>query len=162
MDSWTSHSPDCHVFSVLLLSCPGTTLSALIPQALHITCSILPDPERSVEAESTCCQPQNLCCPTVHCGVLSLLQLGSSALTGNCRPVRQTLCLFCNTGAGITSVLCRRCGLSWSCTFTRCSSLVYLSAFTNEINIFILALFTEVDVSITTIALYCYAAKEPC
>ncbi|KAA6419548.1 MAG: hypothetical protein FRX49_10473 [Trebouxia sp. A1-2] len=46
VDSWTAHSPDCHVFSVLLLSCPGTTLSALIPQALQITCSILPDPER--------------------------------------------------------------------------------------------------------------------
>ncbi|DBA86358.1 TPA: hypothetical protein ACH3X2_005589 [Trebouxia sp. C0005] len=72
VDSWTAHSPDCHVFSVLLLSCPGTTLSALIPQALQITCSILPDPERSVEAESTCCHPPKACCPIMHCDVVSL------------------------------------------------------------------------------------------
>ena len=56
---------------MLLLSCPGTTLSALIPQALQITCSILPDAERSVEAESTCCQPPKTC-PIVHCNVSSL------------------------------------------------------------------------------------------
>ena len=47
-DSWTSQSPDCHVFSVLLKQCPGATLETLVACTLGIAAGILQDPERSV------------------------------------------------------------------------------------------------------------------
>lgn len=45
-EEWTSHTPDCHVFSVLLLKCPGHTLQKLLPQALCIIGSTLQEPDR--------------------------------------------------------------------------------------------------------------------
>ena len=45
-EDWTAHTPDCHVFSVLLLKCPGHTLQQLLPQALSILSSALQDADR--------------------------------------------------------------------------------------------------------------------
>lgn len=45
-EDWTSHTPDCHVFSVLLLKCPGPTLQTLLPQSLCVIGAALQDPDR--------------------------------------------------------------------------------------------------------------------
>lgn len=45
-EDWTSHTPDCHVFSVLLLKCPGDTLQKLLPQALSVISATLQNPDR--------------------------------------------------------------------------------------------------------------------
>lgn len=45
-EDWTSHTPDCLVFTVLLLKCLGDTLQKLLPQALSVISAILQNPDR--------------------------------------------------------------------------------------------------------------------